>query len=63
MLLGKVKAVGKEFPNPVPVGTRIATLVSLSLTPLKIDKIEAIHMDKDQVDIQGHAILFASGIF
>ncbi|MDD4212818.1 MAG: zinc-binding dehydrogenase [Bacilli bacterium] len=63
MLLGVVKAVGKDFPNPVAVGTRIATLVSLSLTPLKIDEIKAIHLDKDQVDIKGHAILFASGIF
>jgi L-erythro-3,5-diaminohexanoate dehydrogenase len=63
MLLGKVKAVGKDFPQQTAVGTRIATLVSLSLTPLRIDAIEAIHLDKDQVDIKGQAILFASGIF
>jgi L-erythro-3,5-diaminohexanoate dehydrogenase len=66
MLLGTVKAVGPKFPiheKPVKVGDRIATLVSLSLTPLEIRKINKIHLNKDRVDIEGHAILFASGLF
>ncbi|MDL2240502.1 zinc-binding dehydrogenase, partial [Bacteroidales bacterium OttesenSCG-928-K22] len=41
----------------------IATLVSLSLTPLRIDKIKEIRADVDQVDIDGKAILFESGIY
>lgn len=45
------------------VGDKIATLVSLSLTPLKIDKIKEIRADVDQVDIDGKAILFESGIY
>jgi L-erythro-3,5-diaminohexanoate dehydrogenase len=38
-------------------------LVSLSLTPLRIDKIKDIRPDIDQVDIDGKAILFESGIY
>ena len=44
-------------------GDKIATLVSLSLTPLRIDKIKDIRSDIDQVDIDGKAILFESGIY
>ena len=44
-------------------GDKIATLVSLSLTPLRIDKIKEIRADVDQVDIDGKAILFESGIY
>ena len=46
MLIGKVIQVGPRFPvgeKPVTVGDRIASLVSLSLTPLKINKIKKIH--------------------
>lgn len=63
MLLGMVKEVGKDITKEVSAGDEIASLVSLSLTPLKIEKIKAIHMDKDQVDIVGQAILFETGIF
>lgn len=44
-------------------GDRIASLVSLSLTPLRIDKIKEIRADVDQVDIDGQAILFESGVW
>lgn len=64
MLTGKVKAIGAALKNcPVKVGDRIATLVSLSLTPLRIDKIVAIHPDVDQVEIRGEAVLFESGLY
>ena len=63
MLLGTVKEVGKDINKDVKSGDEIASLVSLSLTPLKIYKIIAIHLDKDQVDIEGQAILFETGIF
>jgi len=63
MLLGTVKEIGKNINKDVQVGDEIASLVSLSLTPLKINKIHAIHMSKDQVDIEGQAILFETGIF
>ncbi len=63
MLLGTVKEVGKDIKKDVYPEDEIASLVSLSLTPLKISKILAIHKEKDQVDIEGQAILFETGIF
>ncbi|MDR1198582.1 MAG: zinc-binding dehydrogenase [Prevotellaceae bacterium] len=65
MLIGTVKAIGENFKNTtkVKIGDRIATLVSLSLTPLKIDRIISLSAASDQVDIAGQAILFESGLF
>ncbi|GAB1419697.1 L-erythro-3,5-diaminohexanoate dehydrogenase [Bacteroidales bacterium] len=64
MLIGTIKEIGEQFPDKkIKVGDTVATLVSLSLTPLKINNI--IHLDplSDQVDVQAQAILFASGIY
>lgn len=65
MLLGTVEKIGEALQSKIDlkVGDKIATLVSLSLTPLRIDKIKAIRKDVDQVDIEGKAILFESGIY
>ena len=63
MLIGKVAEVGPNYVGDLKKGDKIATLVSLSLTPLKIDKIIEIRPDIDQVDIKGQAILFQSGIY
>ncbi len=65
MLLGVVEKIGTalEGKTDLKVGDKIATLVSLSLTPLRIDKIKAIRKEVDQVDIDGKAILFESGIY
>ena len=65
MLLGKIEKIGDAIKDKVEVkeGDRIATLVSLSLTPLRIDEILAIRPEVDQVDIKGKAILFESGIY
>lgn len=65
MLIGTVEKIGPDLigKTDLEVGDRIATLVSLTLTPLVIDKIIKVHLDTDQVDIEGHAILFESGIY
>lgn len=63
MLVGTVRQVGKYFSEQVEVGTKIATLVSLSLTPLWIDQIHEMDMDTCQVRVSGQALLFQSGIF
>ena len=64
MLIGEVKEIGPNFPDKtLKVGDTIATLVSLSLTPLKINKIKNINLSNDQVDVDAQAILFASGIY
>jgi L-erythro-3,5-diaminohexanoate dehydrogenase len=64
MLIGKIKEIGSDYPDKnLKVGDKIATLVSLSLTPLKIEEIVKVNKDTDQVDIKGQAILFESGIY
>ncbi len=63
MLIGRVKKIGKDLQVDVKEGDKIATLVSLSLTPLNIKRIVSVHLDKDQVDVEGEAILFESGVF
>jgi L-erythro-3,5-diaminohexanoate dehydrogenase len=64
MLIGAVAAIGPHFPDKkLRVGDKIATLVSLSLTPLRLDKILHLDPKSDQVDVEAQAILFESGIF
>lgn len=65
MLIGTVEKIGTalEGKTDLKVGDKIATLVSLSLTPLRIDEIVEVRKDIDQVDIKGKAILFESGIY
>ncbi len=65
MLVGEVEEIGPKLQDKVDlkVGDKIATLVSLSLTPLVIDEILEIRSETDQVDIKGKAVLFASGIY
>lgn len=63
MLIGTVKEIGPAYVGDLKVGDKIATLVSLSLTPLVIEEILEVRPDIDQVDIKGQAILFQSGIY
>ena len=65
MFIGRVAAIGSALVGEIDlaVGDRIASLVSLSLTPLRVDRIKAVHIDRDQVEIDGQAILFESGIY
>ncbi len=65
MLIGTIEKIGLSLSNQIHLkeGDRIATLVSLSLTPLRIDKILDVKPEIDQVKINGKAILFESGIY
>lgn len=65
MLIGTVEKIGADLvgKTDLKVGDKLATLVSLSLTPLKIDEILDIKADIDRVEIKGKAILFESGIY
>lgn len=65
MLIGRVEKIGTDLEDKMDlkVGDKIATLVSLSLTPLKIDEIVDIKPDIDRVEIKGKAILFESGLY
>lgn len=65
MFMGVVEKIGDDLKGKIDLaeGDKIVSLVSLSLTPLKIDKILAIHKDIDRVEIEGQAILFESGLY
>lgn len=64
MLIGRVKEIGEGMKDrDIEVGDKIATLVSLSLTPLRIDEVKEVKSDIDQVNIKGEAVLFESGIY
>ena len=63
MLIGSIAKIGTDLETDLKVGDKIATLVSLSLTPLKIENVTAVHMETDRVDIKGQAILFETGLY
>jgi L-erythro-3,5-diaminohexanoate dehydrogenase len=63
MLTGTVEQVGPESPLGLIPGQRIATLVSLTLTPLVItDGLARWDGASEQVPCEGHAVLFARSI-
>jgi L-erythro-3,5-diaminohexanoate dehydrogenase len=63
MLTGTVETVGPDSPLGLTPGQRIATLVSLTLTPLTItDALKRWDGQSEQVPCEGHAILFARSI-
>ena len=63
MLTGTVEETGPQSPLGLTPGQRVATLVSLTLTPLQItDGLAAWDGQSEQVPCEGHAILFARSI-
>src|SRR5579871_6316929 len=63
MLTGTVEEAGPESPLGLIPGQRIATLVSLTLTPLAItDALYRWDGLSEQIPCEGHAILFARSI-
>jgi L-erythro-3,5-diaminohexanoate dehydrogenase len=63
MLIGVVDEVGPGSPLPVKVGDRVATLVSLTLTPLVVtDGLAGWDGSGEQVPAAGHAILFGRSV-
>jgi L-erythro-3,5-diaminohexanoate dehydrogenase len=63
MLIGTVDEVGPESPLGLRPGDRVATLVSLTLTPLAIsDGLADWDGLAEQVPARGHAILFGRSI-
>lgn len=66
MLLGRVSWIGAGAAaaaarQGVAVGDRVATLVSLTLTPLWLEKITRVSLETHQVDCVGNAVIFTSG--
>ena len=63
MLVGVVDEVGPRSPLGLRPGARVATLVSLTLTPLRItDALAGWDGRSEQVPAQGSAVLFARSI-
>jgi L-erythro-3,5-diaminohexanoate dehydrogenase len=63
MLLGTVREVGSQSPLGLKPGDRIATLVSLTLTPLRItDELADWDGKSEQVPCAGTAVLFGRSI-
>ena len=63
MLVGTVEEVGPRSPLGLTAGQRVATLVSLTLTPLAItDGLARWDGGSEQVPAAGHAILFARSV-
>lgn len=63
MLIGTVEEVGPDSPLGLAVGDRVATLVSLTLTPLVItDGLASWDGAGEQVPVGGYAILFGRTI-
>jgi L-erythro-3,5-diaminohexanoate dehydrogenase len=63
MLTGVVEEAGPQSPLGLAAGDRVATLVSLSLTPLAItDGLAGWDGTSEQVPCAGHAILFGRSI-
>lgn len=65
MLVGTVAEVGSVLAESRPVrpGSRIATLVSLTLTPLRLEQVLDVDMRHGQVGVRGTAVLFESSPF
>ncbi|NIL41118.1 zinc-binding alcohol dehydrogenase [Salinispora arenicola] len=63
MLIGTVEEAGRRSPLGLRVGDRVATLVSLTLTPLAVtDRLAHWDGRSEQVPCDGHAILFARSV-
>jgi L-erythro-3,5-diaminohexanoate dehydrogenase len=65
VLIGEIEALGDKISGTrdLKVGDKIVTLVSLSLTPLRIDEVLEVKKNVDQVLVKGQAVLFESGIY
>ncbi|WP_067506635.1 L-erythro-3,5-diaminohexanoate dehydrogenase [Actinoplanes sp. TFC3] len=63
MLIGVVEEVGRDSPLGVKPGDRVASLVSLTLTPLHLDDgLAGWDGLSEQVPASGHAILFGRSV-
>ncbi|MBV8117745.1 MAG: L-erythro-3,5-diaminohexanoate dehydrogenase [Candidatus Eremiobacteraeota bacterium] len=65
MFIGSALEVGDALRDKVGLapGDRLASLVSLSLTPLHVEEITRVDVSTGRVWIRGKAILFESGVW
>ncbi len=58
ILLGSAVASGAGVADPPETGSRVASLASLTLIPLRLDSVDRVDPDSPQVDVTGSAYLF-----
>ena len=65
MFIGYVRDVGASLRDRIDLrpGDRIASLVSLTLTPLNVEEILRVDVATGRIWIRGQAILFESGLW
>jgi NADPH:quinone reductase-like Zn-dependent oxidoreductase len=63
MLIGVVDEVGPASPLGLHPDDRVATLVSLTLTPLLLEEIVSVEPKAERLAVRGKAVLFASGLW
>lgn len=64
MLLGRIVEIGSDYPDKkLVVGQKVATLVSLTATPLKLTRIDCVDFGKERVFVTGEAILFERSLY
>jgi len=65
MFVGRVRAIGDDLAgrDDIAVGDTIASLVSLTLTPLVIDRVRGVDVATGRVWVDGQAILFETGLY
>jgi L-erythro-3,5-diaminohexanoate dehydrogenase len=63
VLLGSVDFVGPALKADLCPGDSIVTMVSLAMTPLRLERVKKINPALGQVEVDGYAILFESGLW
>lgn len=63
VLMGKVDFIGSALNVDLQVGDSISSMVSLAMTPLRLNSIGDIKPEMGQVEVDGYAILFESGLW
>jgi len=65
VFLGRIREIGAKHPkrDKLRVGQKVVSLTSLSFTPLKVEEIVSIDLERDRVNVKGYAILFARSPF
>jgi L-erythro-3,5-diaminohexanoate dehydrogenase len=57
ILTGTVRGVGAQYRDPPPIGARIVTLASLTLTPLRLESVGEVDLSSPHLPVAGTAYL------
>lgn len=64
MLVGRVGQIGSRYSGALKLkpGDRVASLISLTLTPLRLERVRKVDLKIHQMEVEGTAVLFESSI-